>query len=237
MKRAVLATLLIATGARADTVWDRALETGAPSVDRDLYEKEMSDGDDFVRLANSHGTSLANVKHSFELAIVSYRNAAKAMPKAAEPYYRIGKLIQEFYFDCQPDPLNMPPPTCDRNEVHLNELKMARRLVEAWDAFEARAPLDPRVTELLESRAIARTKLVTEEPKKATQYLNGALADYEAALARWKDGLYANRYSKKLLYGNLAETYMMVGRLDDAIDAYKEAWAAGGNISVVYGMA
>jgi len=236
MKRAALALILIASAARADNVWDHALKTGAPDVNRDLYDKEMADGDEYTQLANSRSSNVATVRHSLDLALVSYRNAAKALPDAAEPYYRIGELIHSFVFEC--DFLQgWQPPTCNNED-----LQKAREMVDAWDAFEARAPLDPRVTELLYPRAIARTKLVKEvrsDPKKAQQYLMGALRDYEAAIERWKDGIYAKHYelAKDTLYGNLAETYMMVGRLDDAIDAYKEAINAGADTSVVYGLA
>jgi len=233
MRRAALALVLIASAARADNVWDHALQTGAPDVNHDLYDKEMADGDEYTQLANSRSSNTATVRHSLDLALVSYRNAAKAMPDAAEPYYRIGELIHSFVFEC--DFLQgWQPPTCNNED-----LQKAREMVEAWDAFEARAPLDPRVTELLYPRAIARTKLVKGEPAKAKQYLMGALRDYEAAIDRWKYGIYARHYelAKDTLYGNLAETYMMVGRLDDAIDAYKEAINAGADTSVVYGLA
>jgi len=232
MKRAILATLLVATGARADTVWDQALH---PEPDRDVYEAEMTDGDEFASQAASHSGSYAAIKHSVDMALISYKNAAKAMPAAAEPYFRIGAVIHGFYA-CEISELPQPP-TCHQGEAY--ELKYSKDLVEAWDAFEARAPLDPRIAEFLDVRAIARTKLVKLEPQSAQRHLNGALRDYEAAIERWKDGLYARNFEirKEQLYGNLAETYMMVGRLDDAIDAYKESLLAGGDTSVKYGLA
>jgi len=233
VKRAALALLLIASGARADTVWDRAIETGSPNIHRDLYEKEMADGDEYTLLANSRTSNTATIRHSLELALVSYRNAAKALPTAGEPYYRIGELLHTFYFECD-FVGGWSPPTCNNSD-----LTKARELVDAWDAFEARSPLDPRINEILYPRAIARTKLVMVEPAKAPQYLNGALRDYEAVIERWKYGLFSRRYeiAKDTLYGNLAETYMMLGRLDDAIDAYKEAIHSGGDSSIVYGLA
>src|SRR5262249_45503409 len=103
----------------------------------------------------------------------------------------------------------------------------------AMDAFEARAPLDPRMS-CLEAghtpclrfeRAIVQTKLGN---------LAAAAADYEALVRRAQpDEGYLG-----IVMGNLAQTYMMLNRLDDAIDLYKETiHRFGGDSSTMYGLA
>src|SRR5215216_4448039 len=88
----------------------------------------------------------------------------------------------------------------------------ANDIIAAWDAFEARAPLDPRLSvgafggaygddEILFDRAILHTHLATKA------HLQAAAADYEKILSRF-DG--DNGATSRVL-GNLAETYMMLG--------------------------
>jgi tetratricopeptide (TPR) repeat protein len=107
--------------------------------------------------------------------------------------------------------------------------------INAWNAFEARAPLDPRISDILLRRALLNTKLVNG---LATDHgrLEAAARDYRAALDR-SDGISTTRGDEQML-GNLAETYMMLDRLDDAIDMYQQAVAAGAaRTSTVYGLA
>jgi tetratricopeptide (TPR) repeat protein len=161
--------------------------------------------------------------------VEAYRAAAKVNPKAGEPLYRIGTLLHSFYFDCQADHLSPLPLTCADPRKELK----ARDIVNAWDEFEARTPLDPRVNDLLLERAIMRTKLLAAFPTEKT-LLEGALRDYQSLLDR-TGGLLKKPSS--LVLGNLAETYMMLGQLDEAIETYQLALRAGGHASVVYGLA
>jgi tetratricopeptide (TPR) repeat protein len=173
------------------------------------------------------------VRNQVTMAEDAYRKAISLRPDAAEPYFRIGSLLLHFYLDCNSG--RDRPLTCDQNPSFVN-IPATRRALTAWDEFEARAPLDPRVNEMLFHRGIYRTKLVvaTRDAKEAKQLLAGAAADYEALLAR-TDG--TSGHDSSLLLGNLAETYMMLGRLDEAITTYERALRSGGLISTVYGLA
>ena len=107
--------------------------------------------------------------------------------------------------------------------------------MSAWDTFESKSKLDPRVTALLTDRAILRTKLVaTADAKQARVLLEAAMRDYQAALDRW-DGVSARANTLALVWGNLAETYMRLDRLDDAVAAYGQALRHGGGTEVVAG--
>jgi tetratricopeptide (TPR) repeat protein len=103
----------------------------------------------------------------------------------------------------------------------------AEELLVAWDEFEKRAPLDPRIThEMLFSRAILHTKLSTLDHYAA------AAREYEKILDR------GDQHSDiAATTGNLAETYMMMGRLDDAIDMYRRAVTENHDPGPAYGLA
>ncbi|HEU0031369.1 MAG TPA: tetratricopeptide repeat protein [Kofleriaceae bacterium] len=223
----LLALALTAPAAHA-SVWDRALDGPKAQLVQTEYDKALTDADDAALAANSRSASLAQVKESIDKAVALYREASKLRPKSPEPYYRLGALLHSFYFDC--NQFSWQPATCHagaRNDAQ------AREIVDAWDKFEARAPLDPRVNEILLDRAILRTKLVEARPNDKT-LLEAALRDYRTLLDRM-DGLYQR--SSALVLGNLAETYMMLGRLDEAIDAYKDAIRSGAGTSTIYGLA
>jgi tetratricopeptide (TPR) repeat protein len=167
------------------------------------------------------------------LAAMSYTNAATAKPNEAEPYYRLGRLLYSFYFECEDGVQGAfnRSPLCD-NDPTTFDTKRAREVIEAWNQFEARAPLDPRLTvqfgesELLFHRAILSTKLATKGD------LEAAAHDYEAILARSDSSS-----GDETVWSNLAETYMMLDRLDEAIDTYHEAMRRGANTSTLYGLA
>jgi tetratricopeptide (TPR) repeat protein len=223
----LLAIGVAAPGARAN-VWDHALggEWSELSVSR--YEEALRNGDANAELANSHDLQLARVKELVKKSEDSYRSAAEARPEAAEPYYRIGQLLDSFYAPCTPDLRS--PLTCTYGAVNLAAI---RRAIEAWDRFEALAPLDPRVTDLLVERALLHTHLVTD-PQTSTQHLEAAARDYQAYLDR-TDGTGLDSAESAL--ANLAETHMMLGKLDEAIAAYTAAIRAGSSDATLYGLA
>lgn len=227
MKRALLALLLgLALPAHAD-VWQRAIE-GADTT-KDRYDAELAAGDELVMRANAKGQSTKQVTLLVDKAIASYKAAAAIRTDQGEPWFRIANVIQNFYTDCEGGFGN--PATCPRQ--HAVDIARAKENVEAWDAFEARAPLDPRLGEVLFQRAILRTKLVTAS-KGAKQYLEGAKNDYVALLDR-ADGL--TMIQLEQVWGNLAETYMMLGKLEEAIETYSIAIEKGANSSTYYGKA
>lgn len=241
MSRALAAAVLVvaclspraaADGSRAD-VWQRAIDPAGAAATADAYERELRDGDDHVLQAASRSSSVSAIRDQVQRAIDAYRRAAAARPSAGEPYFRIGMVLWSFYLQtCDHDPRigYTRSPLADCSSPAAINARIAAQTIAAWDTFEAKAPLDPRLSggpgSLLFSRAIIHTKLATPP------HLAAATRDYEAIIQR-TDG----RGELGLVWGNLAETYMMLGRLDDSIHAYKEALRHGARISTWYGLA
>jgi tetratricopeptide (TPR) repeat protein len=135
-------------------------------------------------------------------------------------------------------PSQRAPITCDtqRRATQFSR-ERANEVIAAWDAFEAREPFDPRLsvnplggTEILFSRAILHTKLATAPAHK--HHLVAAAQDYEKMLARADGNSVADR-----VLGNLAETYMMQGRMEDALETYRSALRNGQDTATFYGYA
>jgi tetratricopeptide (TPR) repeat protein len=229
MKRHLILVALLATSANAD-VWQRAID---PDAGIDVYDSLMTKGDDAANAANSGSINLPQVRKHITSAVEAYQAAAKARPTSGEPWYRIGAVLNSFFnVDCDTHRgLVSPPPTCgikgrERDDRH-------REAVAAWDKFEALSPLDPRVNEMLFRRAVLRTKLVSSSPQPK-KLLEGAALDYTAILDR-ADGFLT--VGKGLIAGNLAETHMMLGDLDQAIVMYREAIRFGSTNSTILGLA
>jgi tetratricopeptide (TPR) repeat protein len=234
----VLFLLLLAVPAHAD-VWKDAV-VGAPSNPaRDLYDKEMRQGDDHVLRANAESVARSERKRQVNLAIDAWKRAAAAMPKSAEPYFRIGDTLYSFYLaNCTEEPHfgKSRSPFKDCTQVDANDPGIMQQVIDAYDAAETRAPLDPRFSgndgdSILFERAILNTKLggtTIGKPK----HFEAAAKDYERYLER-SDGKGPN---VETTWSNLAETYMMLGRLDDSIDAYRELGTPT-SISTIYGAA
>jgi tetratricopeptide (TPR) repeat protein len=206
MKRSLLIVVLFAANANA-TVWDHATIT-----------------------ATIQSASVRTTQESVRRAEAAYREAAALRPADGEPYFRIGHLLHQIYFGC--DPYIVRLPTCEPQ--YATPVQEAH-IVEAWDEFEKRAPLDPRIGEILLKRALLNTRLVNGTARDH-DHLEAAARDYQAALDR-NDGLSGTRGDEQLL-GNRAETYMMLDRLDDAIATYLRAVAVGvARVSTIYGLA
>jgi hypothetical protein len=227
--RALMIIALLAGTASAD-VWQHAIE-GTEA--RDVYEASLAEGDAFATRANAKGMNAVAVARLVDQAIDQYTQAAKARPTEGEPYYRIANLLESFFTDCSTGTIrgiNMPPTCLGGGRV---DLKRAEQTVDAWDEFEKRAALDPRLADSLFSRAILRTKLVAKA-KDPKPLLEGALSDYRALLDR-ADGM--TIAPAEQVWGNLAETYMMLGKMEEAIEAYHIALRLGGDSSTAYGLA
>jgi tetratricopeptide (TPR) repeat protein len=235
MMRALASIIALALGATAahGNVWEHALATDDRDAARETYESELRKGDEHALLANNRGIAIKEVKHHLGVAIASYEAAAAARPTAGEPYFRLGRLLYSFYFECQDAAQRFNwSPLCDPRQFSRAR---ALEVIEAWDAFELRAPLDPRLsvgafgeTEILFRRAILHTKLGT------TQNLAAAAREYEKILARQDSGSDA---ASEHIVGNLAETYMMLGRLEEAVEMYREALRGAADTSTWYGFA
>jgi hypothetical protein len=98
--KAILVLLLVASTAHAN-VWQRALDRGSPDPQQDVYDSEMKTGDELAMQANAKGASYKTIKTLVDHAVMSYRAASAAKPNAAEPYYRIGRVLYSFYFECE----------------------------------------------------------------------------------------------------------------------------------------
>lgn len=215
------------------SVWDRALVSPEDEAAKELYDAKMLEGDTATLTSTIQSTSIKNSLESIRRAEAAYRAASKLRPREAEPYFRIGNLLYQMHFDCEQQSSQLSQlPTCDPMYATPKRMELT---LDAWDEFERRAPLDPRVGEILLKRALLNTKLVNGSPSDH-RHLEAAARDYQAALDR-SDGLATTRGSEQLL-GNLAETYMMLGRLDDAVATYQRAIAVGAaRVSTVYGLA
>ena len=238
MKRALLILAALAgtapapIGARrahAD-VWRDALKADAT---RDLYDEKLRMGDEHVAQANIKGTSLAEVRRQLGLALRFYKEAATARPNAAEPWFRVADTLYSFYIaSCEDNQYGRTrSPLKDCSQGDAIDKAIAQQVIDAWAEAEKRAPLDPRFSgndgdSILFDRAILNTKLGI--PKT----LEAATKDYEAYLDR-SDGKGPNIETTR---SNLAETYMMLGRLDDSIDVYREIGTPS-SVSTIYGAA
>lgn len=231
MKRlALLACILAAQPVHAN-VWEHAIAPDAAA--QDTYEAELRKGDENALLANVKSSNgYKEVKHFVGLAAASYRAAAAAKPDKGEPYFRLARLLYSFYLECNDTNLRAHwSVLCDARTINRAR---AEEVIAAWNAFEARAPLDPRLgvgafgeSEILFRRAILNTKLGTKP------HLEAAARDYERILAR-SDSSDGNAEN---VVGNLAETYMMLGNLDQALETYKDALRGASDTATWYGYA
>ncbi|HEX4423239.1 MAG TPA: hypothetical protein VH165_35255 [Kofleriaceae bacterium] len=230
MIRSLLIVMMLAaaTDASDASVWDRALASPADEAAKKAYDAALADGDTATMTSTLQSASPQAKIEAVRRAEAAYRAAAEARPRESEPYFRIGNLVYQTYFECEQaltilcDPVYATP-------------KRAEIVIDAWDEFERRVPLDPRVGEILLRRAILNTKLVNGLPTDHAR-LESAARDYRAAIDR-SDGLLGTRGDEQLL-GNLAETLMMLNQLDDAIATYLQAVTVGAaRVSTVYGLA
>jgi tetratricopeptide (TPR) repeat protein len=226
---------VVGGGVASANVWQQAIEN-RPDLAEEEYQNKLMRGDELAKQANMAGRSTRDVRNAVNLAAQAYRDAAKAKPDRAEPYFRLGTLLFSFYFqECGTARIlqrgvDEGPLCSDRFDA-----PMAEQVIAAWNAFEARAPLDPRVNpppkfegaNLLFDRALLHTKLETRP------HLESAARDYEALLNRSD----SKSTDQVLVWSNLAETYMMIGNLERAIEAYQVALHSGGTLGTGYGLA
>jgi tetratricopeptide (TPR) repeat protein len=233
VKAIVLAVLAAAATTASANVWQHAIDTGSPDPKRDVYTSELQSGDELAEQATTQAASREAIRTLVQHAATSYRNAAAAEPAEAEPYYRLGRLIFSFYFECDGQTAN-PSPLCINDPSYFDRAH-AQEVLDAWAEFEKRAPLDPRLGVMREDqiatdfdiifrRAILHTRMADRKS------LELATKDYELILARADE-------PPDNVVGNLAETYMMLDRLDDSIEMYRRALRASLRSETVYGLA
>jgi tetratricopeptide (TPR) repeat protein len=227
----VLATFaVLAPAAHADDFWSELARAPEAEVVEREYDRAMLDGDTNLDLAVAESIVAAKRKKYLDRAITAYELAAAARPTAAEPHFRAAAALHAFYLECNPGEsaalctLGAGARPLFRALPHRT---VTDRLLRHWDAFEAKAPKDPRVVDdVLLERAILHTKLANPE------HLEAARRDYRKILA-WRH----TTERDSIVLGNLAETEMMLGNLDQAIIAYRRTLELDQSISHNFGLA
>jgi tetratricopeptide (TPR) repeat protein len=230
MRRALLILIAIGSTAHAEDFWSTMTDDDAAAMARKNYEKAMEEGDSLASLAISRATNNDEMKRQLELAIRAYENAELARPDAPEPHYRAGLILRNFFVECAP---RLGLTWCIPGHPMTTK---AAKMADEWTAFVTLAPLDPRVDyALMFDIAIANTHAVSTitDPAKAQPRLEAALRFYQAALERVN--LFDQNTKERL--GNMAETYMMLGRIDEAIATYEEVVRGSADSSTTYGLA
>jgi len=221
--------VVFAGGIASADVWQHAVDGSRPDLRND-YEFKLRAGDQYALQANGQSISFEVAKRNLKQALAAYHDASVMKPSAGEPYYRSAQVVWSLSLDCTRDAmLGVVPILCQRGF----DVDFAKQFIAALDAFEARAPLDPRLscmepgneTCLRFERAIVNTKLGN---------LEAAAKDYEVIVRRAQP----DEHGIEVVMSNLAETYMMLNRLDESIDMYREALHRyGGDASTAYGLA
>ncbi|MCX5743480.1 MAG: tetratricopeptide repeat protein [Proteobacteria bacterium] len=229
---ALVALVAVGTPAHAD-VWREAIDATANTA----FRGELQAGDDHVLLAHASMVSPNERKRHVDEAIAAYRRAALARPASAEPHYRIAATLDAFLV-CSKDRAGRP---MEREILDLCSPATFRTvgplLIAELELAEQLAPLDPRFTvtagdSTLFDRAILRTKLSGVVPRAdAVKMLEAAARDYERIVQR------SDEAASETVFANLAETYMMLGRIDEAVAQYDRAMAGGAGGSTIYGLA
>jgi tetratricopeptide (TPR) repeat protein len=230
MRKVLLALLALGSTAHAEDFWSSISEDDAAAMARRNYEKAMEEGDSIASLAISRASNNDDMRRQLKLALRAYENAELARPDAAEPHYRAGLILRNFFVECAP---RAGFTWCIPGHPSASD---AAKMADEWTAFVTLAPLDPRIDyPLMFDIAIANTHAVATitDPEKARPRLEAALHFYQAALARVN--LFDLNTKERL--GNMAETYMMLGRLDEAISTYEEVVRSSADSSTTYGLA
>jgi len=206
--------------ARPGDLWAEASRSDEQEVAHREYDRAMLEGDQNVDMATAE-TALASRRRKYvERALLAYEAASRARPDAAEPHFRAATVMQAFYVSCdrrESSALCRSPATPSQ----------VARLLEHYDAFEALSPLDPRVTDdVLFRRALLRTKLATRAA------LEQARHDYRTILSQR-----ARTTRDSVVLGNLAETEMMLGNLDAAIETYRRTLELSNELTHDFGLA
>ncbi len=228
---AVVLAIIAATSHAAPPsgpLWAEIAETPDDELARRSYDEAMLQGDENAAVAENERI-VSTRRREIDKAALAYEAASRARPDAAEPHLRAAAALNAFYLECDP----AEAPLCDAQP----DPAIAERVIAHWDAFTRLAPLDPRGTdEILLNRALLHTKLATHE------HLVAAAADYEEVLARMRDNartdaVFTTRGRRGLVLGNLAETYMMLGDLDRAIETYRASLLVDPDTSRMFGLA
>ncbi len=215
---AAVAVLLSAPAARADNIWERALQgpveetkphRPAPPPELDEYGKQMWWGDYHALRLEQKRTEMPIMTRAglyyLQKAILGYQRAIKADPSKAAPHLRLAELL---YGTCLQNR--------DRRCGGMREDALRASALHEWEEFERLAPNDPRLQYVWPTRALEYTKEATADG------LKNALRDYEKICnSVGLDNIPA--HNAGVLASNRAEIHMMLGQMGEAITWYKRA--------------
>ena len=215
-----------ASEARAEPgLWD------VPNEQDGEYAKLLAEADEFAIAAGKsrdRATALRSrggitrhsraaedrAKNLARQALDAYEAASKANPTSEEPHYRAGEVLQAFMLD----KTISPPSSLDR-------------AIEHWRQFEKKAPLDPRLLNILDARSISLTK------RGGKKNLEAALSDYDYQLDLIDQSSDSRRDTLARRVSNRAEIYMMLGDLKNSISGYEYALRLQRDTTYGYGLA
>lgn len=231
LARHVVAVLILGAwtaAAASPSMWESATRSVEDRNRVDRFNRAMQSGFEFARNAIAAEILRANGEESLpdrrvqdiKNAVAAFTAATQIDPTAPEPYYYLAVVRIETQLDCK-DACTFDP-------------QVATEVLAAIDAFEKRAPLDPRLGSLMSRRAIYHTRMAGETKGAAARdHLEKALATYRATLDRYL----SPRTSPELVYGNMAETMMMLGDVEGAIEYYRQAQRQRPSTSIALGLA
>ncbi|HWM86693.1 MAG TPA: hypothetical protein VNO33_12665 [Kofleriaceae bacterium] len=195
---AAAVALVVPRSARSDELWRRA---GA-HANQEPYRRAMVRGDEYALRAAEQAT-LGHGEPANSLALratQSYEQAAALDGRAVEPHYRAAEVLYLHFVEESDHPQRHP----------------AERAVRHWDAFERKAPRDPRLESIYFRRSLTFTKLGGYENYRR------AAADYESELRLIDPGSAPEEQMARVL-SNAAEIYMALGDLDRALTLYYDS--------------
>lgn len=212
----------------APSIWEEATKAPEDEARALLFNQAMQNGYEFGRHALAAEAArggdeipVGNRRTLSDSAAAAFRAASRIDPAAPDPYYYLALLLIYTKLECRD--------ICDFEPAAATEV------IEALDAFEARAPLDPRMGLMMfNRRAIYHTRLAGEtKGEVARGHLEAALAAYRTAVERFS----STRTDPELVYGNMAETLMMLGNVEEAIEQYRHAMRVRPSTGITLGLA
>jgi tetratricopeptide (TPR) repeat protein len=214
--------------AASPSVWDNATQAPEQESRALLFRSAMQSGLEFgknamaaeIARATGEEIPLGNRRTLSDSAVAAFRSASRIDPSSPEPYYYLALMLIETRLECR-DICGFDP-------------KIAAEALEAMDNFEARAPLDPRVGNMMTRRAIYHTRLAGEAKGDAAKHhLESALDAYRSTIERYT----SPRLNTEVVFGNMAETLMMLGDVESAIEYYRQALRTRPSTSITLGLA
>lgn len=236
----------------SDGFWDQAEPNQALSEREQLIAQGTDAGDlarTFQREAfearrdndlRRNRDARSSMRESGEHAILLLEKALEMSPNDANLHYALGEYYYEFLYSYYEDDLPMA--------TKMNAT--GKKAIAHWDAFDRLAPTDPRRVNAFRGwsprgfsgqtyqlrtpyqfkRSIIYTKLGGEENYKKS------LAEYEYCIEISPSGQTTTGWFAQLL-SNSAEILMALGRLDQAVERYRDSIEYESDPLYYYGLA